>query len=76
MALQEHADKIIALVEMMTLVQKDLPCFVDGEDTIVQMKQRFFPFGKKMNEHEAGEFTMQLIKESYGNWRTYMYDQL
>jgi hypothetical protein len=27
MALQEHADKIIMLVEMMMLGQKDLPCF-------------------------------------------------
>jgi hypothetical protein len=31
MALQEHADKIIILVEMMMLGQKDLPCFQDGE---------------------------------------------
>ena len=27
MALQAHADKIIALVEMMMMGQKDLPCF-------------------------------------------------
>lgn len=31
MALQEHADKIIMLVEMMMLGQKDLPCFRDGD---------------------------------------------
>ena len=27
MALQEHADKIIILVEMMVMGQQDLPCF-------------------------------------------------
>ena len=31
MALQEHADKIILLVEMMMLGQNDLPCFQDKE---------------------------------------------
>ena len=38
MALQEHADKIIMLVEMMMLGQKDLPCFQDGEQTVVALK--------------------------------------
>jgi len=27
MALQEHADKIIVLVEMMMMGQKEMPCF-------------------------------------------------
>jgi len=29
MALQEHADKVIILVEMMMMGAKDLPCFKD-----------------------------------------------
>jgi hypothetical protein len=43
MALQEHADKIIALVEMMMMGQGDLPCFVQGEETMRTMKQNLFP---------------------------------
>jgi len=74
MALQEHADKIIVLVEMMMLGQKDLPCFIEGENTVRAMKERFFPNGKKMSEIEAAQFVELLIKESYGNWRTIVYD--
>jgi len=53
MALQEHADKVIILVEMMMMGAKDLPCFVDGENTVKTLKERFFPTGRKMNETEA-----------------------
>jgi hypothetical protein len=38
MALQEHADKIIKLVEMMFLGQNDLPCFQLGENLIGNLK--------------------------------------
>lgn len=38
MALQEHAEKIIILVEMMFMGQHDLPCFIEGEKTIKDMK--------------------------------------
>jgi len=31
LAIQENADKLVVLVEMMCLGQKDLPCFRDGE---------------------------------------------
>ena len=61
MALQEHADKIIILVEMMMLGQKDLPCFQDGEQTVSKLKERFFPTKKMMTETEAKRFTEDLI---------------
>jgi hypothetical protein len=38
MAIQEHADKIVKLVEMMFLGQNDLPCFELGEDLIGNLK--------------------------------------
>lgn len=76
MALQEHADKIIILVEMMMLGQKDLPCFYDGENTIAALKERFFPTHKMMSESEAKRFTEGLIQESENNWRTTMYDKV
>jgi len=61
MALQEHADKIIMLVEMVMLGQKDLRCFERGEETILTLKERFFPTKKMMNETEAKRFTDDLI---------------
>ena len=76
MALQEHADKIIILVEMMMMGAKDLSCFRDGETTVKTLKERFFPTGKRMSEAEAGKFIDLLITESYGNWRTIVYDKI
>jgi len=43
MAIQEHADKVVKLVEMMFLGQNDLPCFELGEDLIANLKQRVLP---------------------------------
>lgn len=76
MALQEHADKIIILVEMMMLGQKDLPCFQDGEQTVSKLKERFFPTKKMMSEAEAKRFTEDLILQSENNWRTNLYDKV
>ena len=45
LAIQENADKIILLVEMMCLGQKDLPCFWDGEQVIWDLKAWIFPNG-------------------------------
>ena len=59
--IKEHADKIIMLVEMMMLGQKDLPCFQDGEQTVSKLKERFFPTKKMMTETEAKRFTEDLI---------------
>lgn len=76
MALQEHADKIIILVEMMMLGQKDLPCFQDGEQTVSKLKERFFPTKKMMTETEAKRYTEDLILQSENNWRTNLYDKV
>lgn len=76
LALQEHADKIIVLVEMMMLGQKDLPCFRDGENTVKSLKERLFPTQKKMTEAQAKKFTEDLILQSENNWRTNMYDKV
>ena len=53
MALQEHADKITKLVEMMFLGQRDLPCFIEGESLIKSLKERILPGGRPMSEIEA-----------------------
>lgn len=76
MALQEHADLIILLVEMIYMGQKDLPCFKEGEATIHSMKQRFFPTDKVFNEAECRTYINGLINESLDNWRTVVYDRI
>lgn len=76
MALQEHADKIIILVEMMLMGQQDLPCFEGGEDTIRVMKENLFPQGKTLKKRDAQRFVDWLIEESLNNWRTIWYDKV
>ena len=75
MALQEHADKIIKLVEMMFLSQRDLPCFIQGETLIKDLKERILPGGKIMNEIEVARHVDALVEHSYNNWRTKCYDR-
>ena len=76
MALQEHADKIIILVEMMMMGQGDLPCFEQGEETIRIMKENLFPEGRRFTAHESMQFTDWLINQSVNNWRTIWYDRV
>ncbi len=68
MAIQEHADKIIKLVEMMFMGLNDLPCFVLGENLIGDLKARILPpssSNKKgphlLNEVEAQKYVDTLI---------------
>ena len=85
MAIQEHADKIIKLVEMMFMGLNDLPCFVLGENLIGALKNRILPpsdapdtatgGSRLMNEVEAAKFVDGLIQTSYDNWRTKAYDK-
>jgi phosphatidylinositol kinase/protein kinase (PI-3 family) len=87
MAIQEHADKIVKLVEMMFMGLNDLPCFALGPNLIGNLKERVLPpipnqrdnrsgAGKLlMNEMQAREFVDQLIQSSYDNWRTRAYDK-
>lgn len=43
LSLQENAEKIIILVEMMLNGQSDLPCFAGGRNLIRDLKDRLFP---------------------------------
>lgn len=53
LAIQENADKLILLVEMMCLGQKDLPCFKDGEQVIADLKSRIYPNGGTVKMNDA-----------------------
>lgn len=60
---------------MMFLSQRDLPCFVQGETLIKDLKERLLPEGKIMNEIEAARHIDALVEHSYNNWRTKCYDR-
>jgi len=74
MALQQNAEKIIIIVEMMFMGQNDLTCFKSGEQTIKDLKDRFFPSGRKFSQTECQRFVDSLVADSYENWRTRCYD--
>ncbi|EEQ40796.1 Phosphatidylinositol 3- and 4-kinase family protein [Clavispora lusitaniae] len=72
LALREESDQIVNMVELM---QKDssLPCFNNGENTSVLMKQRL---QLQMNEEEAKDFVENvLIGRSLASMYTRLYDQ-
>jgi len=81
-ALQEQAEKILVLVEMVLQAQRDLPCFLEGDKTVADIKERLFPKRtragryKMMTKNECGNFVDRLIQDSIGNWRTIMYDRI
>jgi phosphatidylinositol 4-kinase B len=52
-ALQEHADKVLVLVEMMLMGHNDLKCFEGGDDTVRVMKRNLFPEEKLLSKDEA-----------------------
>ena len=52
-ALQEHADKVLVLVEMMLMGHNDLKCFEGGDDTVRVMKRNLFPEEKVLSKDEA-----------------------
>lgn len=52
-ALQENAERIILLVEMMLNGQSDLPCFIGGRTLIRDLKERLFPGARRMNQAET-----------------------
>ncbi len=52
-ALQEHADKILILVEMMMTAHHDLKCFEMGVETVRLMKGNLFPEARVLNKDEA-----------------------
>lgn len=74
-ALQENAEKIIILVEMMLNGQSDLPCFIGGRNLIRDLKERLFPDFRRLNAVETQKHVDGLISQSMNNWRTRCYDQ-
>ena len=54
-ASQEHADKIVNLVEIIFMGLNDMPCFQLGEDLIAALKDRVLPVnGRDTNAKRNG----------------------
>lgn len=74
-ALQDNAEKIIILVEMMLMGQSDLPCFQGGRTLLRDLKYRLFPNGARLKPDEAQRHVDGLIQQSVNNWSTRCYDR-
>ncbi len=74
-AASKHHEKILMLVEMMYCGHgNNLPCFLKGQDTIEELRQRFIP-RKNMNKRDYISHVDKLIESSIDNWRTKWYDK-
>lgn len=74
-AASKHHEKILMLVEMMYCGHgNNLPCFLKGQDTIDELRQRFIP-RKNMNKRDYISHVDKLIESSIDNWRTKWYDK-
>jgi len=69
---RKHADKFCVLARIMYLGSY-MACFVNGEQTIVDLRKRFLP---NATQDQVLAKVMELIEESSCNWRTAQYDTL
>eukprot|EP00357_Protocruzia_adherens_P028109 CAMPEP_0115018670 /NCGR_PEP_ID=MMETSP0216-20121206/28972_1 /TAXON_ID=223996 /ORGANISM="Protocruzia adherens, Strain Boccale" /LENGTH=350 /DNA_ID=CAMNT_0002389965 /DNA_START=138 /DNA_END=1191 /DNA_ORIENTATION=+ len=60
LALRKHQDKVISLVEMITLSGNDMPCFSNGENTIHELRGRFVP---GLSDSECVHYIHNLIDD-------------
>lgn len=72
MTLREHADEIIAFVEMTMISGIDLPCFCGKERVISSLRDRF-KLG--LSNPECKQFVISMIEDATDNWRTRWYDK-
>jgi phosphatidylinositol 4-kinase len=74
-AIYNNYDKILKLNEfMLNGAGKDLPCFEEGEEAIIELKNRLIP-KEKMRNTEKMAYIDNLISQSIDNWTTTIYDQ-
>lgn len=69
LALRPHADQLVSTVQLM--LGTGLPSF-KGEATIKRLKDRFAP---GLNERQAGEWMMGVIRNAHENIRSTAYDE-
>jgi hypothetical protein len=69
MAIRPHTDQIVDTVQLM--LDTGLPSF-KGEGTIRRLRDRFAP---GVNERQAADFMMSIIKNAHENVRSTAYDE-
>ncbi|KAJ1720103.1 phosphatidylinositol-4- kinase [Coemansia erecta] len=69
LACRPYAERIVQIVALM--LESGLPCF-KGETTLTKLRARF---QLDRSEHDAAQFMVDRIKDSYENRRTVLYDQ-
>jgi phosphatidylinositol kinase/protein kinase (PI-3 family) len=73
--LRERKDEIIGLIEMIKDGEGNtLPCFVQGDVAISNLKTRFTP-NTKMTESRCKEYINDLINQSIEDWTSTCYDR-
>jgi len=74
-ALKKKQQKIWMLLEMMrTGAGACLPCFVEGEQALLNLRERFNP-REQMSEADSKEYINRLIDDSLDHWTTNCYDR-
>jgi phosphatidylinositol 4-kinase len=69
LAVRPHAEQIISTVELM--LGTELPSF-KGEPTIRRLRERF---ALGLNERQAAEFIVGIVKNAHQNMRSVAYDE-
>ena len=74
-ALKKKQQKIWMLLEMMrTGAGACLPCFIEGEPALLNLRERFNP-REHMNDADCKEYINRLIDDSFDHWTTTCYDR-
>ncbi|TBU65484.1 atypical/PIKK/PI4K protein kinase [Dichomitus squalens] len=69
LAIRPHADQLVSTVQLM--LDTCLPSF-KGEPTIRRLKERF---ALHLNERQAAEYMMSIVRNAYENVRSTVYDE-
>lgn len=69
LAIRPHADQLISTVRLM--LETGFPSF-KGEPTIKRLSERF---ALSLNERQAAEWMMSVVRNAYENVRSIVYDE-
>jgi phosphatidylinositol kinase/protein kinase (PI-3 family) len=73
LSFRKRRDDVIVMVEMMLAGNPDIPGFRGGPDAVMDgLHARFLPGASK---RAAARHVHSLIDQSYGSWRTSLYDK-
>ena len=70
--LRKHSEKIISLVEIMSM-DTTLPCFANVSINAAEALKERFNLG--MTEKQVDEFLSNMVDQAYDSWRTRYYDR-